>query len=112
MRRVYKALILIAVLLLASCADKPDEDGYIEIKYELGDPARHFMDYPLKAKPGDIVEIKTEVLFDADIHVYVDGVELSKSHYDSDYWGYSFTMPDKNVVVTAKFYTKEEIWGS
>ncbi|MBP5256281.1 MAG: hypothetical protein J6Z80_04410, partial [Clostridia bacterium] len=35
-----------------------------------------------------------------------------KSHYDSDYWGYSFVMPDKDVTVTARFYTKDEIWGT
>ena len=57
------------------------------------------------------MEIKTEVLFDADIHVYVDGQEISKTHYDSDYWGYSFVMPDKDVLVTAKPYTKDEVWG-
>ena len=37
--------------------------------------------------------------------------EFDKTHSDSDYWGYSFTMPDKDVVITAKPYTKNEIWG-
>lgn len=34
-----------------------------------------------------------------------------KSLFSWVYWGYSFTMPSKDVVVTAKPYTKEEIWG-
>ena len=83
------------------------------IQYELGSAETHFAETPLSAKAGDLVEIKTNgILYDADIHVYVDGQELSKSHYDSDYWGYSFVMPEKDVLVTAKFYTKDEIWGS
>ena len=42
----------------------------------------------------------------------MDGLEIGKSHYDSDYWGYSFEMPDRDVTVTARFYTKAEIWGT
>ena len=82
------------------------------IRYELGDAAKDFISTPLRATAGDTVEIRVEVLFDADIHVYVDGQEIGKTHYDSDYWGYSFIMPDKDVLVTARFYTKDEIWGT
>jgi hypothetical protein len=88
------------------------KDTYI-IKYDLGSTEDHFAETPSEARAGDLVEIKTDgVLYDADIHVYVDGREISKSHYDSDYWGYSFVMPDKDVLVTAEFYTKDEIWGT
>ena len=87
-------------------------NGDFTIRYELGDAAKDFISTPLRATAGDTVEIRVEVLFDADIHVYVDGQEIGKTHYDSDYWGYSFIMPDKDVLVTARFYTKDEIWGT
>ena len=62
------------------------------------------LEYPTTywAKPGDAVEVRTEILCDADIVVEADGVPVEKSHYDSDYWGYSFIMPDHNVVVTLR----------
>lgn len=87
-------------------------NGDFTIRYELGDTAKDFISTPSMAKTGDTVEIRTQVMFDADIHVYVDGQEIRKTHYDSDYWGYSFIMPDKDVLVTARFYTKDEIWGT
>ncbi len=87
-------------------------DFSYHIEYELGDTFSVFTDMPSEAFPGDIVEIRTGILLDAGIHVYVDGQEISMAHYDSNYWGYSFVMPDKDVLVTAKFYTKDEIWGA
>lgn len=84
---------------------------YYSIGYE-GNAADEFPNKPAAAKAGDTVELKTGVLCDADIHVYVEGQEISKSHYDSDYWGYSFIMPEKDIRITATLYTKAEIWGS
>ncbi|MBO4873135.1 MAG: hypothetical protein J5496_06950 [Lachnospiraceae bacterium] len=86
-------------------------DGKFRIRYELGDAADVFTDRPPEAGAGETVEIRTCVICDADIHVYVNGQEINKSHYDSDYWGYTFVMPESEVLVTAKFYTKEEVWG-
>jgi hypothetical protein len=82
------------------------------ISYNLGDLAELFTETPEKAQSGDKVEIRTQVLYDAGIHLYLDGQELKISHYDSDYWGYSFIMPDKDVEITAEPYTYAEIWGS
>lgn len=87
-------------------------NGDFTIRYELGDTAKDFISTPSRAKTGDTVEIRTQVMFDADIHVYVDGQEIGKTHYDSNYWGYSFIMPDRDVLVTARFYTKGEVWGT
>jgi hypothetical protein len=28
--------------------------------------------------------------------------EIPKTHYDSDYWGYEFTMPACDVIITAE----------
>ena len=82
------------------------------ISYNLGDLAEDFTETPEKAQSGNKVEIRTQVLYDAGIHLYLDGQELKISHYDSDYWGYSFIMPDKDVEITAEPYTKAEIWGT
>ncbi len=71
------------------------------IEYDLNDELKEcLIDTPYSAKAGDCVEIKTAVLYDADICVYVDGQAVEKSHYDSDYWGYSFEIPDKDVTIT------------
>ena len=118
---------LLAVFLLASslsaggtapAAEPTESSGFTQekkalysIQYDLGTAASHFTSTPSEAKAGETVEVKTGILFDADIHVYVNGQEISKSHYDSDYWGYSFIMPEKDVLITAKFYTKDAVWG-
>ena len=91
--------------------NKPIIESEHVISYNLGDLAEHFISTPVIAGSGEKLEIRTQVLSDADIHIYLDEEELKKTHSDSDYWGYSFTMPDKDVVITAKPYTKEEIWG-
>ena len=106
--------VLTAVIVLAclvSCTRYGTETAR-HISYELGKLEDNFTDKPSSAKRGDTVEIRTEILFDADIHVYVDGVEIAKTHFDSDYWGYSFTMPDQDVTITAAPYTKAEIYGT
>ena len=83
------------------------------IRYELGDEFTDvFTVMPQKAHTGETVELKTAILYDADLHVYANGQEIGKTHYDSDEWGYSFIMPEKDVLITARFYTKDEIWGT
>ena len=131
---------LVMALILAACsgekADQNNEDTHVFVTEGETDPNAEvetpFISYappyysigyngdaadlltfaPSAAKAGDVLELKTDVLYDADIHVYVDGQEIGKSHYDSDYWGYSFIMPDNDVRITAEFYTKDEIWGT
>lgn len=123
MRRLCVILLtIIFVCSLISCSSRSesgntsvptsDNEKSFSISYDLGGTVSHFISKPSEAAPGETVELKTEVLFDADIHVYVDGQEIGKTHYDSDYWGYSFNMPDKDINVSAKFYTKDEIWGT
>lgn len=55
-----------------------------------------------KAKSGEEIEIKTSVIYDADLLVTVNGAAIERSHYDSDYWGFKFIMPNENVVVNIK----------
>ena len=95
------ALCLTAVLCLcclASCtlfakysityADKETEkllhDGYV----------------PRRANPGDTVVLRAGPIMDADLCFYVNGVQIENTHNDSDYWEYTFIMPDEDVVIT------------
>lgn len=115
MKKTIAALLcLLLAFSVVACekqTDAPPDGADHAINYALGDLADNFISTPSCAKSGEVVEIKTHILYDADIHVYVDGEEIEKSHYDSDYWGYSFTMPQKDVNVTAKPFSKSEIWG-
>ncbi len=80
-----------------------------EIRYELDEDLRQcFTQMPLGADAGEIVEIRTAVLTDEDIHVYVNGQEIEKTHYDSDYWAYTFTMPSNDAVVSARWFSADE----
>lgn len=95
------ALVLTAVLCLcclASCtlfakysityADKETErllhDGYV----------------PRRANPGDTVVFRAGPIMDADLYFYANGVQIENTHNDSDYWEYTFIMPDEDVVIT------------
>ena len=97
------ALVLTAVLCLgclASCtlfakysityADKETErllhDGYV----------------PRRANPGDTVVLRAGPIMDADLYFYANGVQIENTHNDSDYWEYTFIMPDEDVVITHK----------
>ena len=55
---------------------------------------------PTEAKPGDSVVLRTNPIMDADLTFYANGVKLTQTHADSDYWEYVFIMPDEDVVIT------------
>ena len=55
---------------------------------------------PKWAKPGDTVVLRTGPIMDADLELYANGVKLKNTHNDSDYWEYTFIMPDEDVVIT------------
>ena len=85
--------LLIAVTAFASCGEKSAH----AIKY-TGNVSDVTL-APQSARGGERVEIKTVIIYDADIEVYVDGIKTERSHYDSDYWGYEFVMPNHDVSV-------------
>ena len=109
------ACAVLAVCLMTNGRQEVPETpeyGFFSISYELGNMAHHFTDTPSRAREGETVEIRREKMVDAGIHVYADGQEIEMTHHGSDYWGYSFTMPGRDVLVTARPYTKSEIWGT
>lgn len=75
---------------------------------------------PLKSryKAGETIEIKTYVVTDVSLHVFVNDVQIPMSHYDSDYWGFEFEMPANDIVIHLTFdqfygednYTFEDLY--
>ena len=55
---------------------------------------------PTKASPGDTVVLRTGPIMNANLDFYANGLKLTQTHADSDYWEYVFTMPDEDVVIT------------
>ena len=61
-----------------------------------------------KYEAGTEVEVKLNVITDVSLYVFVNGERVEQSHYDSDYWGYKFTMPEEDITV---FITTNEFYG-
>ena len=57
---------------------------------------------PKRANPGDTVVLRAGPIMDADLDFYANGVKLENTHNDSDYWEYTFIMPDEDVVITSE----------
>lgn len=88
----------------SAAADNAADNGGVMYTIIVDDSAAGVItDIPASAGHGETVEIRTGVVMDADIIIYADGIPLERTHYDSDYWGYTFTMPDHDVTITAEF---------
>lgn len=48
---------------------------------------------------GLVYEIKTHIQKDFDLKVTVNGTDIPKTHIESDYWGYSFIIPECEVKI-------------
>ena len=90
--------VVLCVCCLASCGIL----GFHSISYQDADTESLLMDgyAPKRAKPGDTVVLRTGTIMDADLDFYANGVKLENTHNDSDYWEYTFIMPDEDVVIT------------
>ena len=75
-----------------------DEHGIFKVTVK-GDTDVLFEDLKPTYQQGAFIVIKTHVIIDADIEIYVDGVKIPQTYYDSDRWEYSFTMPAKDVEI-------------
>lgn len=61
-------------------------------------------------KVGSEIEVKLGVILDADAEVYVNGEKILKTHFDSDYWGYTFIMPNEDVTLEIKVVSSESVY--
>ena len=80
-----------------SSEESADETGYAVLL--TGPCASHVLDCPSRAEAGETVTVRTEVVFDAVIHVTVDGEEIEPWYQDYDGWKFSFTMPDRDATL-------------
>lgn len=100
-------MLSISLCLLAGCNGI---GNYYSVKV-TGD--KDSLMEPIKSRyqSGTVVEIKAQPVTDISLHVFVNGEEISMSHYDSDYWGFEFVMPEENITIHLtydQFYGKEE----
>ena len=51
---------------------------------------------------GELVEVKTNILMDAEIEMYINNVRVPKTDSDGDYWLYKFYMHNCNSILTVK----------
>ena len=109
MKKLLAILLLLSIslCLLVSCNGI---GNYYNVKV-TGD--KDSLMEPIKPsyKAGTIVQIKAHPVTDTTLHVFVNGEEISMSHYDSDYWGFEFVMPEENVTIHLtydRFYGKDE----
>lgn len=94
----FMAIVILCACHLASCGIF----GAHSISYPNGETEKYLMDgyAPKWANPGDTVVLRTGTIMDADLELYANGVKITQTKADSDYWEYVFTMPDEDVVIT------------
>ncbi len=66
---------------------------------------------PALIKASSKVEIKAYPVTDITLHVFINGEEVKMSHFDSDYWGFEFIMPEENITIHLtydQFYGKDD----
>ena len=62
-------------------------------------------------RAGTVVKIKAYSVTDVTLDIFVNGEKIPMTHFDSDYWGYEFVMPEENVTVHLTydpFYGKDD----
>lgn len=104
------ALLLLISLSLGLLAGCNGIDNYYTVKVTGN---KDSLMAPIKSRyqAGAKVEIKAYMVTDVSLHVFVNGKEIPMSHFDSDYWGFEFVMPEENVTIHLtydRFYGKEE----
>ena len=103
MKNIITTLLVMTIVLaclccLASCGIF----GVHSITYadEKTEEFLHDGYAPKRANPGDTVVLRAGPIMDADLYFYANGVPIENTHNDSDYWEYTFIMPDEDVVIT------------
>lgn len=77
------------------------------IKYDVNESVKsELISAPKSALPGETVEIRAGIIYDADMILYVNGSLIEKTEDGSGYWSYVFVMPDSPAVITARFAGK------
>lgn len=83
-------LLLFNLFALVGCEDNVFDVYRVTVtgsKDSLMEPIKTFY------KAGTVVEIKAYPVTDVTLLVFVNDEQIPMTHFDSDYWGYKFTMP-------------------
>ena len=108
MKKILAILLLISIILclLVGCNGV---GNYYSVKV-TGDKDSLMQPIMPFYQSGTVVEIKAHPVTDVSLRVFVNGNEIPMSHYDSDYWGFEFVMPEENVTIHLtydQFYGKD-----
>ena len=109
MKKILAVFLLISISLSLFVGCGVFDDYYkVEVTGSI-----YFLFTPILPvyKAGTVVKIKTHVIMDAGIYIFVNGEEIPMTHYDSDYWGYEFVMPAEDITIhitTDQFYGRDE----
>ena len=109
MKRVLAVLLLISIsfCLLVGCNGSGD---FYTVKVTGSIDSLITPIMPIY-QAGTVVKIKAYPVTDTSLHVFVNGKEIPMSHYDSDYWGFEFIMPEENITIHLtydQFYGRDE----
>lgn len=107
-RRLEIAIILLCCIWIVGC----NASSSNEYKLKVEGITENLIE-PLKEKyqAGTKIEIKLAPVTDIGFYVYANNKEVKMTHFDSDYWGYEFTMPSEDVciyITSDEFYGKDE----
>ena len=103
-------LLLIAVLSLSLLCGCDGMGNFYTVKV-TGDVLSLMTPIMPFYQAGKVVRIKAYPVTDVSLHVFVNGEEIPMSHYDSDYWGFEFVMPEENITIHLtydQFYGRDE----
>lgn len=110
MKRFLSLLFLLSVLLFAGCSEKRE-------KYALSvDDPNDLLIGELNESylAGEEVTVKTAIVDDANLHLYLDGRFVSVQRPVEaggvfTHWEFKFTMPKKDAEISLKIYREEPV---
>lgn len=114
MKKILKALICSVLLVVmamsvAACAGNDDLQDADSYRLTVQDPHRYIIENLQESyKAGDKVTVKTEILHDASIVAFLDGVSLGaekpvKTGNNYTHWEFYFVMPAHDSVLSLEF---------
>ena len=109
MKKTIGLLLIVALSLSLLCGC--NENGNVYTVKVTGDVLSLMAPIMPFYQAGRVVKIKAYPVTDVSLHVFVNGEEIPMSHFDSDYWGFEFVMPEVNITIHLtydQFYGRDE----
>ena len=93
----FMFLLFLTMIMLASCTDINSGKKYRVTV--TGEKDQIINRVNTRYAAGETISIKTSIIYDASLYVYVDGEKISQTHTDDRCWLFEFIMPEKDVTV-------------